>query len=73
MPRAYRPERPSGTGSFRDGARADATILAALRLWQRLAFQTPLVEMDIATNAGEFGLLTIGEINQICLLLGREE
>jgi hypothetical protein len=43
-----------------------ATILAALRLWQREPGPLPDELMDIATNQGDFGLLDAAEVDQLC-------
>ena len=41
-----------------------ATVLAALRLWQRYPNTSGL--MDIATNGGEFNPLNNNEIDALC-------
>lgn len=51
--------------------RQQATVLAALRLWQRVAMYVEgLPETGIATNAGAHSPLTMAEINQVCRQFG---
>jgi len=51
-------------------ARKAATLLAALRLWQRIGLFLNVPERDIASNAGTLEPLTMSEINSICYALG---
>lgn len=59
---------PMPTLSTVPGSRQRATILAALRLWQRTALtsEVPLPEDDIATNGGTDVLMQPGEIDALC-------
>ena len=45
-----------------------ATVLAALRFWQRVGLKLPVVppEEDIATDAGEFSSLDEFAIDDLC-------
>lgn len=43
-----------------------ATVLAALRYWQRNSKKSATPEWDIATSAGEFDPLTDGQIDTLC-------
>jgi hypothetical protein len=46
--------------------REHATILAALRYWQRKGLESPAPEDDIATNAGTLIGLSAEEIDELC-------
>lgn len=48
------------------GVRELATILAALRLFQRLPSEMSEPENDIATDGGEFAALSLAEIDALC-------
>lgn len=46
--------------------RETATILAALRYWQRVGLMSSGHEKDIASDGGRFQSLSAGEIESLC-------
>jgi hypothetical protein len=46
--------------------REHATVLAALRFWQRMPSELSEPENDIATNGDEHAALTLEEIDALC-------
>lgn len=50
-----------------------ATVLAALRYWQRTSMVRDTAEDDIATNGGELEPLIDSEIDDLCEALNVEE
>lgn len=57
---------PPANGAASLGVRELATILAALRLFQRLPSEMSGPENDIATDCGEFAALSLAEIDALC-------
>lgn len=59
--------------SVLNDARSVATILAALRFWQRMGLDTGRLEQEIATDSGAFSMMTAAEIDELCETINTTE
>ena len=50
-----------------------ATVLAALRYWQRAGVMSCWYEKEIATNGGEFDEMTATQIDDLCERINKAE
>jgi hypothetical protein len=68
-----RDENPPAFESVAKDGRARATILAALRYWQREGLISAGREQDIATDSGRLPPLTAEEIEVLCAQIGSSD